>query len=335
MLGFLGQPRNAGHRFCQENLSAFLDGELKARDRERIRQHLEVCEACRWELQTLQETVNLVRSLPQVKAPRSFRIPHSAPAPSVPFWMRPAAYSALRVATGAVAAALVIALAGHAVGVAPSPAAAPATLMAERQAVEVPAADQATQGANAQGEPALTGPALPTEPGVGIAAEAAPAPTEGDGLAAGAPQPTLAGERGLAEPEGTPTGPLGLGGGAPPSTDTLTPEEAIRATNAPPGMGGGALPTGTVAAPKAAETATPPPAPVEPAAVPSAAAEPTSEARFAPTAPREPHAPDGWTAMRQRLGVYPWATWAAASGGLLAVLLAATLWLRTARARWP
>ncbi len=335
MLGFLRQPRDAGHRFCQENLSAFLDGELKARDRERVQQHLEVCEACRWELQTLQETVSLVRSLPQVKAPRSFRIPHSAPAPSVPFWMRPAVYGALRAATGVAAAALVIALAGHAVGVAPSPAMAPMSLLAEKQAVEVPAAGQAAQGANAAGEPALTGPAQPAEPSADIAAQAVPAPTEGAGLAAGAPQPTSAGERGVADLEGTPTAPLGLGGGAPSSTDTLTPEEAIRATNAPLGMGGGALPTGTAAAPKGTETVTAPPAPVEPAAAPSAAAGPTTEAYALPVAPAGPRTPDGWSVMRARLGAYPWGTWAAGSGGLLAVLLAATLWLRAARARWP
>ncbi len=335
MFGFLGQHRDAGHSFCQDNLSAFLDGELKARDQERVRQHLEVCEACRWELQTLQETVNLVRSLPQLKAPRSFRIPHSTPAPSVPLWMRPAAYSALRVATGAMAAALVMALAGHAVGVpGPLPAAAPVLLMAEKQAVEVPAADQATQGAPAQAQGALTAPAQPTGPGVGIA-EAVPSPTDGYGLAAGAPLPTLTGERGGAGPEGTPVEPLGLGAGAPPSTDTLTPDEAIRATNAPPGMGGGALPEGTAAASKAVETATPSPAAVEPAAVPSATEGPTRETVAVPVAPPAPRAPEGWMQVRQRLGVYPWGTWALASGGLLAVLLAATLWLRTARARWP
>ncbi|MDI7274859.1 MAG: zf-HC2 domain-containing protein, partial [Anaerolineae bacterium] len=133
MLGFLRGVKDKGHRYCQQNLSALLDGQISPRDEERLRRHLEQCEECQWDLRTLERTVALVRALPRVKAPRSFQIAPTVPAPSLPFWMRPWAYGALRAATGVAAALLVVALAGYALAP-PRDVGQPAMLMASEPA---------------------------------------------------------------------------------------------------------------------------------------------------------------------------------------------------------
>jgi len=53
----------------QENLSAYLDGELDPAGAAELESHLEGCESCRSELESLRSTVELVRSVPRVQAP--------------------------------------------------------------------------------------------------------------------------------------------------------------------------------------------------------------------------------------------------------------------------
>lgn len=53
----------------QENLSAYLDGELDPGEEAELKSHLEGCETCRSELESLRSTVKLVRSVPRVPAP--------------------------------------------------------------------------------------------------------------------------------------------------------------------------------------------------------------------------------------------------------------------------
>jgi hypothetical protein len=53
----------------QENLSAYLDGELDPGEEALLKSHLEGCEACRSELESLRSTVELVRSVPRAHAP--------------------------------------------------------------------------------------------------------------------------------------------------------------------------------------------------------------------------------------------------------------------------
>ena len=349
MFGFLGRSGRAGHRFCQENLSAYLDGELAARDQERVRLHLQQCEACRWDLQTLQRTVDLLRRLPQVRAPRSFQIPRSAPVPSVPLWMRPWAYGALRVATGVVAVLLVITVAGNAlvppVGWAPMVGQARNALQLRAdgaaEAVPPPASGYVGEEPPAEVEAA----AVARTPHEGTPS------TRGDKELAAAPFPT------------PPCEDCGEEVGA--RAQALTPEEAARATAAPPGLGGGPSPTVQAEVPGAVvgegvpqPTALPPsveaplaaPAPTEAAIAKALPWAPTAEIqpeleRGVPQAPDdevEPFGlvehglePDTLTRLRQNLVGYPWGWWAIASGVLFAVLLAATLWLRAKRARWP
>jgi len=49
----------------------------------------------------------------------------------------------------------------------------------------------------------------------------------------------------------------------------------------------------------------------------------------------QPGAPDASREARLRLVAFPWQTLLVATAGVLAALVAATLWLRSARSRWP
>lgn len=69
----LRKGRNSRGR-RQEALSAYLDGELSAREKERIDQELVQNPAFSSELAELRRTVEAVRSLPSLPVPRSFRL---------------------------------------------------------------------------------------------------------------------------------------------------------------------------------------------------------------------------------------------------------------------
>ncbi len=366
MIGFRGRSRAVSHRFCQENLSAYIDRQLSARDRERLVQHLEQCQTCQWDLQTLERTVELLRQLPQARAPRSFRIPYSTPAPSLPFWLRPWVYNGMRVATAAVSVLLVIALAGQALSLglayneqpmlrtfayqqdgygAEQPAAAP---LAAATAAQLPPAEP-TVAASSEDQRA------PTARGEKATAAEAPTPEPllGGGVVA---EPTNAAAAGLS-PEviaRMTAAPLGKGGAGPEperglEAVPLTP--AAQPTQVPENLAiAEATPLpGATAAPEvqpAAKVASPPPegtpAPAG-AALAQAAPTPSPEVREAvrvapaggeaeanvPLAPVSPV-----RALRERLSLYPWNVITLAAGGGLVVLGAITLWLRAVRARW-
>jgi hypothetical protein len=58
-----------------EQLSTLLDQQLTSEEQAYCRAHLEDCEQCQDVLDGLQQTVNLLRSLPQLEVPRSFALP--------------------------------------------------------------------------------------------------------------------------------------------------------------------------------------------------------------------------------------------------------------------
>jgi len=105
---------NREHRFASDNLSAYLDGELPPGERARVERHLAACADCRRDLETLQETVALVRRVPLVPVPRSFALPATARAVQARHrrWNR--AFGVLRTATVTIATMLVIVFAGDA-----------------------------------------------------------------------------------------------------------------------------------------------------------------------------------------------------------------------------
>jgi len=95
------------HQRIEEMLSAYIDGELSASEVELVERHLKECATCARNLETLRATVELVRQLPRVPAPRSFTItPAVQPLRLKPRW----GYAYLRGATALVAILLVIAL---------------------------------------------------------------------------------------------------------------------------------------------------------------------------------------------------------------------------------
>jgi len=321
MPGLLGRWRRSEHRFCQENLSGYLDLQLPEPARQRVERHLQECARCRWDLETLQQTVALLRAMPRPRPPRSFAIPETAPAPSLPFWMRPGTYTVMRAATVAVAAVFVVAVVGNVAiwqgwaGRAAAPASEP-TFFAQSAAATAPAS---------MGRLAAT--AVPPAGALPNDTPAAPM------LGAGAPTPT------------PPAAAL-----AAPAEPTLTAEEAAHKAVAPPGMGGGeadAVPAKGPTEPAGAEARG---RALEPAATPEAAARPApqiTEARGerpTPAAPgeaaadtREAGTPTAGIAQRMGLaqGSRLWPALLYASAVVLALLAAAVLWLRRARARWP
>lgn len=343
--------RRIEHRFCQGNLSSYFDGQLPQRAMERVQRHLEQCQECRQDLEALQHTVALLRGMPRPRPPRSFAIPETVPAPSLPFWMRSGVYATLRMATATVAALFVITVAGSALTMTAFEGArslrAP-ELAFGKAAATAPAAAPAAAGAAPAGE-ALAND-TPTAPMLG-AAPVTPTP---------APQPAQAGEAPRSPAIGEPT---------------LTAEEAARKASAPPGMGEGSPPGATpqpLGTPSGAGETMPAPAPVMPgpgvepgrggdaAATPTPAeiaralgvqqGEPTARAgeamgvdrgQAAATAAADVYrlqrsaARDALQEARLRLSAYPWPALMVAAAVALVLLLGATLWLRSARSRWP
>ncbi len=129
----LGKRERTEHRYAEERLSAYLDGELTPQERLAVEQHLARCQACCWNLHTLQQTVRLVAGLPTVPIPRAFTIPvatRPARAPQ-PRWSLPL----LQGATVLVALLLVIVVAGDLMLTGLLPSAAPRTAVSYEQAL--------------------------------------------------------------------------------------------------------------------------------------------------------------------------------------------------------
>jgi anti-sigma factor RsiW len=251
-MSFLGKKTD--HQWVGESLSAYIDGELTARERTRVEQHLKECQACAEDLRTLRQTVALLKELPVIPAPRSFavrpRVAKFRPAPAPSAW----GYGLLKGATAIAALLLVLLIGGdvalHVFGgplVSWAPAAlAPEVALAPSYQADMEAAVeeapmlgqeketaelQATPPENAQ-EVAATAPAEP--PAALEMAEATATPPPGVGGAPPAEIPTA---------EATPEPPSG--GGPVEGTETPTPAavepaatpttgEVIEATVPPP-----------------------------------------------------------------------------------------------------
>ena len=70
---FLGGRKTRCHK-VRGRLSEYIDNRLDSEDRGVVEHHLEICEACSNELESLQMTVQLLNQVPLVPAPRSFAI---------------------------------------------------------------------------------------------------------------------------------------------------------------------------------------------------------------------------------------------------------------------
>src|ERR671928_2189773 len=84
-----------------EELSAYLDGELKLEARRELESHLDSCESCRHRLSSLRSTVGFIQGLPKEVPYRAFTIPAQRP-------RRRPSFVPLAWASGAAAAMLMV-----------------------------------------------------------------------------------------------------------------------------------------------------------------------------------------------------------------------------------
>lgn len=114
MFGWIKRSRKTEHEFCQENLSPFLDRQLSPREQSRVTRHIQECAECRADLQSLRQTVALMRAMPAVKPPRTFFIPASEGVRQRQVQRNRLAYGYLQFATAVATVLLVLVVSGDA-----------------------------------------------------------------------------------------------------------------------------------------------------------------------------------------------------------------------------
>ncbi|MBF8268171.1 MAG: zf-HC2 protein [Dehalococcoidia bacterium] len=134
------------HRRFRALLSPYLDGRLDDVQVRRLEQHLRTCAPCQGEMQTLRDTVGLLRSLPRALPRRSFTLAER-PAVLPP---TPAYLWGMRAATSVAAIALMLLFAGDFLGTfsreaAPAPDSGPATAQEAKSALAEPQEGAKTQ----------------------------------------------------------------------------------------------------------------------------------------------------------------------------------------------
>jgi len=105
--------RGKGGPLCRKvrgMLSEYIDNSLNSENKSLVERHLETCEACSKELESLRMTVQLLHRLPEVSVPRSFTV--TVPQPRRESAFGPSSLRWLRPATAIVAVALVVLLMG-------------------------------------------------------------------------------------------------------------------------------------------------------------------------------------------------------------------------------
>ncbi len=322
------------HEACQDNLSAWLDGQLSARERSRVQRHLQECKACREDLESLRRTVSLLRSVPMLQPPRSFFIGAGEVAKQGQVRRRRLSYVYLQAATAVATMLLVLVVSGDAIlrfqPVQPAAqmsgeavVSAPADVSAETVPVESLDAGQMDEVLAAAAEE-------PTAPSTAPRAEAllkAPEAAATETL-----QAVLQHETGQAEalpsmtfgrPAEAPVPPT-LGAGAAPAypEPTAEPLSAVAPTETP-------QPTSTPAptTPTPPPTATPVPPTEVPTSIPTAApllqttADSAEKPIVQPISPTEPR-----SLLETLRSSFSWIE--AILATTVAVLLIVLLWLR-------
>ena len=116
MLEMLKKIFNRGHGRFLEMLSDHVDGELPEAERIALEAHLQGCDSCTEELESLRATVQMLRRMPEVEAPRSFRIAPAAVTAPTPPPERPVLLWAMRVSTALAVVAFTVMVAGNVTG---------------------------------------------------------------------------------------------------------------------------------------------------------------------------------------------------------------------------
>lgn len=240
---FTGRRSRRDHTWAQENLSAYLDGELPLAHKARMERHLAECAECRQSLHTLRQTVALLRRVPAVQPPVSFILPPSAQRRQARYRQWQMGFSALRAAAVAVSVMLAVLLSADALltsGIVTLPA-RPVERLAAPVAQESGYSAQEPMGVAPHEAPTLAPSMTPPPTAAALAlAQSAMTPTP-EALDAQAPTMRKAAPQETALP--TPTGmPPTLGPDTPVFTE-LTPPSAPAVAAFPsaqggPGMGG-------------------------------------------------------------------------------------------------
>ena len=105
-----------GHGRFLEMLSNYVDGVLPEAERIALEAHLQGCDSCTEELESLRATVQMLRRMPEVEAPRSFRIAPAAITTPTPPPERPVFLWAMRVSTAMAVVAFTVMVAGNVTG---------------------------------------------------------------------------------------------------------------------------------------------------------------------------------------------------------------------------
>ena len=116
MLEMLKKIFNRGHGRFLEILSDYIDGVLPEAERIALEAHLQGCDSCTEELESLRATVQLLQRMPEVEAPRSFRIAPAAVTAPTPPPERPVFLWAMRVSMALAVVAFTIMVAGNVTG---------------------------------------------------------------------------------------------------------------------------------------------------------------------------------------------------------------------------
>lgn len=169
VIGFL---RDRRHGRLRTLLSVYIDGQVSEAEASRIEAHLVGCQECRWELESLRSTVDLLKGLPELALPRSFALVATPePARSMAMGLWPA------VAATSLAALLVIALlVGDALGSFRQATSVDGQFVTAPSAVPEAARMEAAAPAQASAEAPEVAPVTEVEAESERAVAAAPAP---------------------------------------------------------------------------------------------------------------------------------------------------------------
>ena len=168
--------RQNDHKRAEELISAYLDKQVSAEEKDFFERHIASCADCRAQLEATRSMVAALQAMPAMKAPRSFVLPREMAKPARRSFL--SLYPALRLATVIAAMAFVVLFAGdllisrtHGAGTPPAiPAAAPAPVALQAPEAAPPAAPtQAPAAAEAPTSEAAA-PVRSAAPAAGAAA---------------------------------------------------------------------------------------------------------------------------------------------------------------------
>lgn len=226
-----------------ELLSAYIDGEVTFEERVQVERHLQRCQTCTEELESLRWTVNLLHEVPPVAVPRPFAIRHADLEPEVtrrqspwPDWL----VNGLQWATVVTAILVVLTFAVDLLNVG-RPASAPAVLLSKSEKAVLPAVEESLQPAGPQTEasprPERERVKINEPAGGSLETPPMPAGTAAPQLAAPpAPVESLAGQPEAAEAEEAVPGVRTLREAEATPPPVETPAQAFNAPEATPAV---------------------------------------------------------------------------------------------------